>query len=209
MGGRFEPESAIVKFNPLIRVWVNYHRHVVAKKTFSFVDSEIWKKIWQWSKRRHPNKGNHWIKEKYFKPIGTRNWAFESKDKEGRTWTLIKASDTPIKRHVKIKAEANPFDPDWEEYFEKRAFQEVNQNKKGRELWSRLWLTQQGKCPNCHQEITIESGWHIHHRLPISQGGKDNFTNLVLIHPNCHRQIHNNFRLKVDVPALETAFIKA
>jgi RNA-directed DNA polymerase len=30
------------------------------------------------------------------------------------------ATDTKIRRHLKIKARANPFDPDWNRYFEER-----------------------------------------------------------------------------------------
>ncbi|MGA7181697.1 MAG: hypothetical protein WBX11_19225, partial [Thiobacillaceae bacterium] len=37
-----------------------------------------------------------------------------------REFILLKESDTPIQRHVKIKAEANPHDPKWEPYFESR-----------------------------------------------------------------------------------------
>ena len=35
---------------------------------------------------------------------------------------LARASETKIRRHVKIRAEANPFDPDWQDYFAERAF---------------------------------------------------------------------------------------
>jgi RNA-directed DNA polymerase len=34
--------------NPVIRGWVNYHKTQVAKETFSSVDHEIWKTLWQW-----------------------------------------------------------------------------------------------------------------------------------------------------------------
>jgi RNA-directed DNA polymerase len=33
---------------------------------------------------------------------------------------LFGAADVPIKRHIKIKGEANPYDPEWEPYFEYR-----------------------------------------------------------------------------------------
>ena len=45
--------------NPMILGWANYHRHIVAKETFSFIDHEIWKALWQWAKRRHPDKNKH------------------------------------------------------------------------------------------------------------------------------------------------------
>jgi RNA-directed DNA polymerase len=54
----------IMKLNPIIRGWANYHHHVVSSETFSKVDYAIFKALWRWAKRRHPNKGKKWIKEK-------------------------------------------------------------------------------------------------------------------------------------------------
>jgi hypothetical protein len=34
---------------------------------------------------------------------------------------LLYAGNTPIQRHLKIKGEANPFDPQWRSYFAQRA----------------------------------------------------------------------------------------
>jgi len=45
------------------------------------------------------------------------------KYKNGKTKeypTLRIMADTHIKRHIKIKKDANPFDTEWNEYFEKR-----------------------------------------------------------------------------------------
>ena len=49
-------ENVIRLLNPVIRGWANYHQNQVAKETFSKVDHFIWKKLWQWACRRHPNK---------------------------------------------------------------------------------------------------------------------------------------------------------
>jgi hypothetical protein len=35
---------------------------------------------------------------------------------------LVYAADTSIRRHIKVRAEANPFDPEWQSYFADRAF---------------------------------------------------------------------------------------
>ena len=35
-------------------------------------------------------------------------------------YCVYKASSTKIIRHVKIKGEANPYDPEWEAYFKNR-----------------------------------------------------------------------------------------
>ena len=62
--------------NPIIRGWAHYHQGAVAKDTFSWVDAEIWRCLWQWAQRRHPNKSRYWIVRKYFHRFGTRNWVF-------------------------------------------------------------------------------------------------------------------------------------
>jgi RNA-directed DNA polymerase len=111
----------IDQLNPKIRGWANYHRHVVSKRTFRRVDLMIFSSLWRWARRRHPNKSPRWIKPKYFDRRGYRDWSFfgETCDDEGRpnkVW-LYHAVSTPIKRHVKVKGEANPYDPAYETYF--------------------------------------------------------------------------------------------
>ena len=92
------------------------------------MDNEIWHALWQWARRRHPNKGAQWVKDRYFHSVGSKSWVFavdtgKRSDSGQILWRrLIRASDTPIRRFVKVQAEANLFDPDWYEYFEKRAF---------------------------------------------------------------------------------------
>lgn len=183
--------------NPMIVGWANYHRYIVAKKTFSSIDHEIWKALWQWAKRRHPNKGKKWIKDKYFKRTDTRDWIFIGKTglftlEGNQKWiTLRKASEIPIKRYVKIKGDANPFDPAWEHYFEERLSRKMRDNVRMKKRLLTLWSEQAGKCPCCRQNISEEDEWHTHHILPRCKGGKDTLDNLVLVHPNCHRQIHS------------------
>jgi len=172
--------SLIKLLNPLISGWVNYHRHVSARKTFESVDKEIWQALWQWAKRRHPNKGRHWIKEKYFKTMpGVRSWIFALETGEtlpnGKPkWIeLRRATAIPIKRHVKIKADANPFDKQWELYFEDRLGFKMRDNLKQKKRLLNLWSSQSGRCPVCDQLIKQETGWHVHHILPRCEGGKD------------------------------------
>ena len=99
--------------------------------------------------------------------------------------TLVKATDTAIRRHDKIKKDANPYDPKWEPYFESRLGLKMKGSQKGKRQLLILWLEQAGKCSICSQRITKETGWRIHHILSKSKGGKDNLSNLTLIHPNC------------------------
>nr|EDZ38183.1 MAG: RNA-directed DNA polymerase [Leptospirillum sp. Group II '5-way CG'] len=107
----------IETLNPVIRGWANYHRHIVAKTTFGKVDSTLWSLLWSWLKRRHPGKGRRWIFQQYFQRRGLRNWVFAVP--KGRL-ELVEASKTPIRRHVKIKGQAHPFDPQWTDYLNTR-----------------------------------------------------------------------------------------
>jgi RNA-directed DNA polymerase len=188
-------EVVIKLLNPIIRGWANYHQHVVAKETFGWVDHQIWQKLWRWCKRRHPHKGRRWIKARYFHMIGSRDWGFAVKTKlaDGKTdyMKLYSAASTPIRRHVKIKSEACPFDMAWEPYFEGRRTQKVKNDPALHGRVKKLWLAQKGKCPNCQQDITMETGWRMHRVFPMLQGGKETLSNLQLLHPNCHRQLHS------------------
>jgi RNA-directed DNA polymerase len=172
--------------NPVIMGWSSYHRYFVSKGTFSYVASAIFKVLWQWSKRRHNNKNHRWIKRKYFKTKGKRNWVFLDEGLE-----LFNPQDIVIRRHIKIKGEANPFDPEFETYFEKRlGTKMVNDITLNRRLRN-LWKEQSGKCLICKNLITKENGWNIHHLIPKVKGGTNNSSNLVLLHPYCHIQLHN------------------
>jgi RNA-directed DNA polymerase len=119
---------------------------------------------------------------------------------EPKNVTLVKAQDTKIRRHVKIRGEANPFDPQWEPYFEDRLGWKMREHLKGRRKLLNLWQAQGGECPICHQKITETLEWHSHHVIWRSKGGSDNNANLILVHPNCHRQIHSQ-KLNVAKPA--------
>ena len=100
--------------------------------------------------------------------------------------------DTPIKRHIKIKAEANPYDPEYEQYFEQRHVRDWKNSFDGREKLTTLWFRQQKRCVMCRHLITKETGWNIHHIVERVKGGSDKLDNLALLHPNCHRQLHAN-----------------
>jgi RNA-directed DNA polymerase len=192
--------------NPMILGWANYHRHVVSSATFAYVDHEIWKALWRWAARRHSQKGMRWIRRRYFHAVGNRSWVFAEAtgelfpDGKPILKSLRYAVDTPIRRHRPIKREANPFDPQWEMYFEERIGLKMLNSLRGRKKLIRLWLDQERRCPICQELITRKTGWHVHHIIRRVDGGKDRSTNLIMVHPNCHNQIHVK-GLKVVKPA--------
>ncbi len=195
----------IDQLNPRIRGWANYHRHVVSKRTFGRVDHTIFSNLWQWARRRHPNKPSRWVKAKYFERRRGRDWTFfdETCDDEGRpnkVW-LYNAKSTPIKRHVKVKGEANPYDPTYETYFEEREGAHMLDTFRGTRTLRFLWHEQRGLCTLCNTKITRITGWRLHYCVPRVKGGSTGATNCVLLHPECHDRVHRQ-RLSVSKPRL-------
>jgi RNA-directed DNA polymerase len=197
--------NLIAQLNPKIRGWANFHRHVASKETFSKVDHAIFCTVWQWAKRRHPNKPIKWIRKKYFQSIGGQNWIFHGEilGQGGAVQPirLFKAKSVRIERHIKIQNEANPYDPEWETYFEKRLDVKMTHHLKGKQQLLFLWKQQNGLCPLCHQKITELTGWHSHHIVWRSRGGSDQTENRILLHPQCHEKLHRQ-GLTISKPRL-------
>ena len=132
-----KPENLIHLLNPKIRGWANYFRFSCAKRTFSYVDHCIHMALWSWVRRRHTRKGAPWLKKKYFRSQGLKDWIFSARTlKEGNEITyvdLFNASSVAIKRHIKIKAEATPFDARFTEYFEERERKSVRNSVKSKQ----------------------------------------------------------------------------
>jgi RNA-directed DNA polymerase len=193
----------IIQLNPIIRGWAHYHRHVVSKEVFSRVDMEIFRALWRWARRRHSNKSREWIMQNYFRAKTAHKWRLfgQGSDRDGKAVTiyLARAAQVPIRRHVKVKAQANPYDPQWEAYFEKRLDVRMADKLWGKQQLYSLWRSQRGTCPHCRQKITETTGWARHHIVWRCHGGSDTLDNLVLLHPTCHMQVHSQ-KLSVVKP---------
>lgn len=188
------PHILIAHLNPLIKGWANYYRHQASSKTFAYVDHRIFQLIWRWVKRRHPHKNGRWLRKHYFTHHRGNNWSFfgyiPSQPKSNKVF-LTRAARISIKRHLKIQKSANPYDPDWEAYFEQRLETQLRDDITFHHSLYTLWKKQKGICPLCRQEINPETGWNNHHVVWRVFGGSDSLDNRVLLHPNCHRQLHS------------------
>ena len=114
-----EQKRLIYLLKPKIKGWANFFRHSASKRTFALLDDKVFKLLWRWAKRRHPNESHHWIKSKYFKHIGNSHWVFAPTDKPGKC-RMPRFDASHVVRHNKVKSFANPYDKDWEAYFEER-----------------------------------------------------------------------------------------
>jgi RNA-directed DNA polymerase len=119
-------EKVISELNQCIRGWTNYHKPACSKRTFGKLKDILWNMLWKWAKRRHHNKGQIWIKNRYWKTLKSRTWVFMTDKK-----ILINPSDIPIVRHTQLQLRRNPFLD--QEYFEVR---KDNQRRKNRIAYS-------------------------------------------------------------------------
>ena len=182
-------QDTLIRFlNPKITGWANYYKHCVSSDTFCKADHQIFWKLMQWSKRRHPMKNTKWVTRKYFRKIGNMNWRFAvDYNFKGvkRTMILKRLSDTKITRYVKTQCDANPYDPEWKEYFDKRETYKMLISLKGRESLLSLWKKQKRACPICNDPINKEKDWYL---ASINTNGK---TVKSLVHVSCCRRIYN------------------
>lgn len=185
-------QNIILLLTPKLMGWAMYYRHVVATRTFSRIDGKLWDKLYRWANRRHPKKSKGWIMNKYFQRTSERKSHFVDRETNTKLPTLGKI---PIKRFVKVNSKFRVYDRNSEtlEYWNKReylnAFNQIESVKRGR-----LFTNQRGKCPHCKGTITQEDikgqETHVHHVIPKSEGGTDSYSNLRLLHTECHREIH-------------------
>jgi len=194
--GSWTAGELIHRLNQQIKGWAMYHRYAASKRTFALVDQEIFRKIRRWCHRRHQPKSWKWLKKKYFRQEGHRHWIFHGTlpDREGKgiSISLMEAGRVTVRRFVKIRSEANPYDPAWELYLEERLYWQLEGALAGKGRIDYLFKRQQGRCAGCDQPLrTSEKPWHIHHRHWRSHGGSDSADNLQLLHAVCHRQIHH------------------
>jgi len=115
-------ETLITTLNPILRGWANYHRSVCSAKAFWTADRIIQHQLLCWARRTHPNKSYGWLKRNYFTVGGAFGFATRVKDRSGenRVLRLYSLSRTVLEWHIKVKGEANPYDPAYTEYFERR-----------------------------------------------------------------------------------------
>jgi RNA-directed DNA polymerase len=198
-------EDLIRLLNPMLRGWAQYHSPVVAKQAYTRMEHLVFKKLWRWSKRRHPMKSTNWIKRKYFYSIGDRHWVFAAPtirdDGSKGLLDLYEVSGTVIKRHKKVRGDYHPFDPTWEQYGEQLRQERMWDSTRYRKQWATLYMSQRGLCAHCGCALTDDTGWHDHHLEYRMHGGSDAISNRVLLHPHCHQQVHAG-KIAVTKPAL-------
>ena len=178
---RAAPQAALIRqLNPRIRGWANYYASVVSKACFEKLDHLIFQQLRAWARRRHPHKSRHWIIHRYWRTNSGEHWRF-SATLNGQAIPLLKHRETPIVRHIKVQGTRSPYDGDWL-YWSIRLGRHPEVPKRV----ATLLKHQNGQCRACGLFFKDGDRWELDHILARSQGGKDVYTNLQLLHRHCH-----------------------
>lgn len=179
---RSSPQIALItNLNPIIRGWSNYYSAVCSKDTFSYCDHILYCQLKRWAERRHKNKTNKWVKNKYWHTKGDKNWVFGVKKEGEIIFELFQHKKTPIVRHTKVKDKASPFDGKFT-YWSTRKGEYPGTPKSKAKLLKR----QKGKCNYCGLYFKESDVMEIDHIIPKSKSGKNEYKNFQLLHNYCH-----------------------
>lgn len=113
------PAHGLIRLlNPVISGWSNYHKGICAKRTFGRLGTFMYWQLKRWAKYQHGNKNRWWIYWRYF----TKNHFTDKRvGKKGvQCHRLYRISYVPIRYHVKVKSDSNPFLPEYDKYFFQR-----------------------------------------------------------------------------------------
>ncbi len=138
--------AVIRRLNPIIRGWAAYYRGVVSKEVFSTIDNHLWRRLYRWALRAHPNKSRHWAAARYFGKFNrSRNdrWVFGDRDSG---IYLRQFAWTKIVRHKMVMGTASPDDPALDCYWAQRRRRTYSLLGG---LTASMLLRQQGRCPVC------------------------------------------------------------
>lgn len=187
--------------NSKIRGWGLYYRGVCSKKTFSKVRKAILDAIFRMLKRRHTQKSISWIQKTYYTTVDKDRWVPTANtcSRDGR-WKDIKlvniAKDIPIIRHVKVKGNNSPYDPDLTEYWTKRKTKNGKTRFASGSKYEKIYQNQKGICPVCGEPIELHEDFELHHILPVKDGGTEETKNLVFLHKVCHKAKNHELHWK-------------
>ena len=134
-------EDLIRRLNSIIRGWANYFRPYCSSQCFRRIDGQVFDILWRWARHRHRNKGARWVAARYFRSRPNCSWIFYTtiRDRYGlqRSLELVKASYITIRRHPKIRSEANVYEPEYASYFAERRWKQREARMEDRRRWRR------------------------------------------------------------------------
>jgi RNA-directed DNA polymerase len=180
-------ERLIQTLNPVIRGWALSKRTQISSRIFQELDAYLWLHLWKWARKRHPKMSKIQLKEKYWHTVGTQNWVFGVKVGDEVRIRLQLHSKISIRRHVKVKGAASPFDGNLV-YWAQR----TGKSPLIPPIKARLIREQNGRCGICGRYFLPEDWIERDHIRPKALGGLNRRDNVHAVHRYCHLQKTRN-----------------
>ncbi len=171
-------ERLIKTLNPVIRGWTNYYKTVASSRVFAKIRYGFFPKLFAWANYRHPNKGKHWVADKYWSFTTGKRWIFKTPNSNLQ---LYQHDETPIRRHVKVQGSRSPYDGDWV-YWSTR----LGRDPEIPLRVTKLLKEQKGRCPECGLYFKDGDAMEVDHIIAKQWGGRDAHYNRQLLHRHCH-----------------------
>ena len=167
--------QVISRFNPIVRGWCAYYRHVSSKQTFTRMEHLLAMKLRKWQWRKHQHKGRRAVHRRYW---------------DGYTFTagnaqLLHHGATKIVRHAKVQGCRSPFDGHWL-YWSKRC----RATYPGKIEAVVLHKRQRGRCKQCGLYFQTGDRMEIHHKDKNRRN--THLSNKILVHGHCHDALHGS-----------------
>lgn len=176
-GKGMSQDVLIKKLNAVIRGWSSYFGKSDANtcNLLTQMDYLLYLKLRRWAKRVKKTAGKA---KSCFKKVGTRTWTFA-------THKAVMVShdrySLPLSQYEKVQGDFSPYDTN-QIYWAKRLPKNNVYNSRVTALIKR----QKGKCTWCKATFHWDEVMEVDHIKPLSKGGKDDLTNLQLLHGHCH-----------------------
>ncbi len=172
--------SLITSLNHCIRGWSRYYSTVVSSSSFSRLDNLLRRLLLGWTQRRSSKLTQYQKVAQYWGIDRGMGWVFCTRE----NFCLVLHRHTPIKRHVKVKADKSPFDGDWLYWATRRGRYPGTSTKV-----AQLLKQQQGRCAHCGLFFEADTPIEVHH---LNRNRQDNQpSNLRALHAHCHHQTHH------------------
>lgn len=191
----------IRKMNEVIRGYAQARWYWHSSVTFSKLSHYVHTLCWRFACRRTKMKSKKWIKENYFTHLKLEGidskWVFFDKyaRKDGPLSEkyMYQFGWFKITNYLMSQMDRHPDDKKDIEYYKnlnidrltRRPFSILNK------LNNEVAASQGHNCALCNESLINGEKVHLHHITPRASGGKYVFSNLVLIHQQCHIQAHN------------------
>lgn len=173
------PLTAVVsRLSASIQGWTRYFSISKSTRCFSYIDSWLFPRLWNWAKKRFKTAKN--AKKQCF---SVQNWQFGFTQK-GKIYILKRHDQTKVQKYVKIKAYASIYDGKLEYFFERMSMHNARIAR-----LRKVMVKQKHECAYCKLRFFPNDIIELHHVL--NENGIPS-QELQFVHGHCHDALHGS-----------------